>query len=443
MKDHYVTLGVSPSASASDIKKAFRLLAIKYHPDKHHGDTKYVEIFLEIKEAYITLTDEEKRRDYDKEYFRLNTFKSTRNEEFATNKEQRAKEDSANFNYEPPDKFFNDFERTNQQTPEYNPDFTPWGDKIKGVYVLFTLPKNIGRIISGWSTLREGKKPLNKFGLFASIVKSSLTSIAIIGIVLLLIWQHWHFNLHDSEATKNLTITYVIIVLVILLFKYLVRSNEVDFKQVNFFLGINGFSLHIASGAELSVYGNLEINFNDVTDFVSSITINNLNFQYSNTQYIFIWLNKSSAEPLYKIMNQHTSKENNPDKQLYFDYWMNIEAEKLWTIYLLDNMETKLEKDGFIEFNLYSFEKGILIPYIRIGIGFITFLTFSPEITYHFNEIKRVYTKGTDLYFEHKNYERKFIFFESGDKNYIPLVNLTNRSYFYKAMEILLGYQIT
>jgi DnaJ-class molecular chaperone len=64
-KDYYKVLGVSKSASAEDIKKAFRKLARKYHPDVNPGDKKSEEKFKEINEAYEVLSDTAKRRKYD------------------------------------------------------------------------------------------------------------------------------------------------------------------------------------------------------------------------------------------------------------------------------------------------------------------------------------------------------------------------------------------
>src|SRR5258708_3016360 len=64
-KDYYKVLGVSKGASADDIKKAFRKLARKYHPDVNPGDKKAEEKFKEINEAYEVLSDPDKRKKYD------------------------------------------------------------------------------------------------------------------------------------------------------------------------------------------------------------------------------------------------------------------------------------------------------------------------------------------------------------------------------------------
>lgn len=64
-KDYYKVLGVARDATADEIKKAFRKLAAKFHPDRHHGDKQMEEKFKEINEANEVLSDAGKRKAYD------------------------------------------------------------------------------------------------------------------------------------------------------------------------------------------------------------------------------------------------------------------------------------------------------------------------------------------------------------------------------------------
>ena len=63
--DYYETLGVARSATADEIKKAYRKLARKHHPDVNPNDKSAEEKFKEISEAYEVLSDPEKRKRYD------------------------------------------------------------------------------------------------------------------------------------------------------------------------------------------------------------------------------------------------------------------------------------------------------------------------------------------------------------------------------------------
>jgi curved DNA-binding protein CbpA len=67
LKNYYRILGVNRNASAQDIKKAFRQLALRYHPDRNPDNMKQAEEkFKEINEAYEVLGDEQKKRQYDR-----------------------------------------------------------------------------------------------------------------------------------------------------------------------------------------------------------------------------------------------------------------------------------------------------------------------------------------------------------------------------------------
>ena len=65
MNEYYRSLGVQPGATAEELKKAYRGLAKKYHPELHPGDKEAEARFKEINEAYETLSDPQKRKEYD------------------------------------------------------------------------------------------------------------------------------------------------------------------------------------------------------------------------------------------------------------------------------------------------------------------------------------------------------------------------------------------
>ena len=65
MKNYYSVLGLNKGASDEEIKKAYRKLAMQYHPDRNADDSKAEEKFKKVSEAYAVLSDKKKRGQYD------------------------------------------------------------------------------------------------------------------------------------------------------------------------------------------------------------------------------------------------------------------------------------------------------------------------------------------------------------------------------------------
>src|ERR1700739_1413572 len=65
-QDYYTTLGVARDAGGDDLKKAYRKLAMQYHPDRNPGDKQAEAKFKDVNEAYDVLKDEQKRAAYDR-----------------------------------------------------------------------------------------------------------------------------------------------------------------------------------------------------------------------------------------------------------------------------------------------------------------------------------------------------------------------------------------
>ena len=74
VKDYYQVLGLTPEAPTEEIRTAYRKLAKANHPDKHKGDPIYVEKFKDIQEAYDVLSDSYKRKEYDDQLARQNSY---------------------------------------------------------------------------------------------------------------------------------------------------------------------------------------------------------------------------------------------------------------------------------------------------------------------------------------------------------------------------------
>ena len=95
IKNHYETLGLNSNADKKTIKKAYRKLALEYHPDRNKSPNAH-EKFIEINEAYLILYDEEARLRYDREY----KFHFARKSEYSKRTEKQQKSTSQEFGKE-------------------------------------------------------------------------------------------------------------------------------------------------------------------------------------------------------------------------------------------------------------------------------------------------------------------------------------------------------
>ena len=97
VKDYYQVLGLTPEAPTEEIRTAYRKLAKANHPDKHKGDPIYVEKFKDIQEAYDVLSDSYKRKEYDDQLARQNSYnkKNSKKEQVANKKSSKSSNDNA------------------------------------------------------------------------------------------------------------------------------------------------------------------------------------------------------------------------------------------------------------------------------------------------------------------------------------------------------------
>ncbi len=94
METHYSVLGLSKKASADEIKKAYRKLAKKYHPDLNPGNEEAEKKFKAVNDAYEILGDSEKRKKYD---FELENPKASKNNKNNSTNKSKAKTNPFNF----------------------------------------------------------------------------------------------------------------------------------------------------------------------------------------------------------------------------------------------------------------------------------------------------------------------------------------------------------
>jgi len=427
MNNYYDILEIESNASFEEIKKAFRILAIKYHPDKNLGDNYFTDKFIEVKQAYDVLSNKDQRALFDKEIY--NIAQKPQNKEDKRQQTQEQKEREDHYYRDPFKPYYSDRDRDLQETPQYNPIYNFGGGPVDKDLDFFALPKNIGKLICGYSNLFKNEIPLNSGKKIKEKIKNVIIGL-VIGIVI---------NLLAAPLDLNWILIWLFAPILIAL---LIESKESKFKKYNAFVGVNGFAEFAFVGDRQNITTSKEVNFSSATDLYVYYIEKKTNYSYLRTDFLFIWLNTQTGEILF-VKENSFNKESTSRKDFSNGLKFSQMSEKYWTVYLLDKMEAVLKKEGFLSFNLYNHEKNIYGSYIKLGVGFITFIKGgNTEFTYRFNDIKKMYTSGNELHIQHNNFEKTLFFFKSGNEDIIPLLNLCNRQFFYKAIELLLGYKI-
>ena len=119
VKDYYKVLDISINASNDEIKKAFRSLAKKYHPDRNQGDKDALRKFQEVNEAYEVLSKEESRKKYDQERFKENNNQETKNNKSSKEDKTRTYQDKGE-SIENLNKYFESFFGFNANSSDIN-----------------------------------------------------------------------------------------------------------------------------------------------------------------------------------------------------------------------------------------------------------------------------------------------------------------------------------
>lgn len=131
MKDYYKILQLKRDASSQDIKKSFRKLAKKFHPDANTENPNADQVFKELNEAYSILGDEEKKKEYDNRLFGTasETKKTSESKGDNNKKNNYTKQNMSNADFSSSSSIFEDFFGFNPKSA--NPDLKMNNEKVK------------------------------------------------------------------------------------------------------------------------------------------------------------------------------------------------------------------------------------------------------------------------------------------------------------------------
>ena len=214
-----------------------------------------------------------------------------------------------------------------------------------------------------------------------------------------------------------------------------------SYKYESEIVGSNGFGIFICKDQTDNLIRKDIVCFDDATDLFFTYTDNVVNFIYQGTDIRFAFVNKDTNKVLFQEVWIY-NKKHSTDNCLVYNLTNCVEIT--WTAYLSAKMEKDLQEKGYLSFATYNNRSEKFEEFVRLDALGITFLQDKKEpFTYHFDEIKQMYSKGGELVIEHINLKKQFLFFKSGNENRIPLLQITNRRFFFEALKRLSGYSLT
>lgn len=183
MKDYYQLLHLEKSATQEEIKKAFKLFASKFHPDKHKGDKFFEKQFIEVKKAYDTLSDPNRKSIYDRSMNQNNSDKSASNksEDYSKkeadlrNKEESLRNKEATLNQK--ERAFK--EARWKETEQHNKSIKALEDRVYLKYGNVLLTGKTIKIGFGSANIRDIEK--------AELIVQTKKELNILGYTLLII----------------------------------------------------------------------------------------------------------------------------------------------------------------------------------------------------------------------------------------------------------------
>ena len=212
-----------------------------------------------------------------------------------------------------------------------------------------------------------------------------------------------------------------------------------SYKYESDIVGTNGFGIFICKNQTDNLIRKDIVCFDEATDLLLIYQENNINFNYISTDIIITFFSTNT----HKILFEEKWSYDKELTDISLVYALSNRIEIAWTSYLLDKMEKDLQEKGYVSFVAYDNSSKKYESLVRLNATGITFLQGKDKtFTYHFDEIKQMYTKGGELVIEHINFKKQFLFFKSGNENRIPLSQITNRRFFFEVLKRLSGYSL-